>query len=79
MEKVEHLELFTIDDAIEEEKICATCEYMNNCPIILCVKKLSHKRDGKTADLDFGCNIHKEDVIEADREQQSFSITDEED
>ena len=53
----EPLKPFTLEEAQEAEKACIVCEYVNTCPIILYVNKLSAKRDGKEVTDEFNCVI----------------------
>lgn len=58
-EKTEELQVFTLEDAAEDEEACLICSHRPTCAIIAYVNKLSIKRDGKTAEDSFSCSIFK--------------------
>lgn len=60
--EVKEIEPFTLEDALEDEtnkEVCIYCSHVEKCPIIIYVDKLSMKRDGKTAECDWGCTMFK--------------------
>jgi len=62
-EVVEGLAPFTLEDA-QEDEVCMLCEHYDNCPIVRYVNKLSLKRDGRTAEAEFGCVIFNKSTDE---------------
>lgn len=62
VEDVTELQPFTLEDALDDEtntEVCLYCSHAEKCPIIIYVNKLSMKRDGKTAEDDWGCSQFK--------------------